>query len=149
MAEKTQLPDELETERPDLSELTADAIAPLERLFNPLTPDTWRDLALSQYVTLRTVLRGDKTDTELAAMAMELTRGIAADMGGSQPYIQAGSQLLASARARRVVVLLEQGKCYKDVAAACGKITESRVRQIEKEWLREQRAERQGTLDLT
>lgn len=141
--------DELESERPDLSDLTADEIAPLERLFDPLTPDTWRDLALSHYVTLRMVLRGDsKTDAELATMAMALTRGIAADMGGSQPYIQAGSQLLASARARRVVSMLEQGKRYREIAAACGKITESRVRQIEKEWLREQRAARQGTLDL-
>lgn len=140
--------DELECERPDLSDLTADAIAPLERLFGPLTPDTWRDLALSHYITLRMVMHGDKTDAELATLAMALTRGIAADMGGSQPYIQAGSQLLASARARRVVSLLEQGKCYREVAAACGKITESRVRQIEKEWLREQRAARQGTLDL-
>ena len=140
--------DELESERPDLSDLTADEIAPLERLFDPLTPDTWRDLALSHYVTLRMVLRADKTDAELATMAMALTRGIAADMGGSQPYIQAGSQLLASARARRVVSMLEQGKRYREIAAACGKITESRVRQIEKEWLREQRAARQGTLDL-
>ena len=140
--------DELESERPDLSDLTADEIAPLERLFDPLPPDTWRDLALSHYVTLRMVLRADKTDAELATMAMALTRGIAADMGGSQPYIQAGSQLLASARARRVVSMLEQGKRYREIAAACGKITESRVRQIEKEWLREQRAARQGTLDL-
>jgi Mor family transcriptional regulator len=135
-------------ERPDLSELTAPELAPLERLFDPLTPDTWRDLARSQYVTLRTLSGRHHADAELAALALELTKGIAADMGGTQPYIQAGSQLLASARARKVIELRNQGKGYREVAHLCGKITEARVRQIETAWVREQRALRQGQLDL-
>lgn len=138
----------LARERPDLSDLKAEEIAPLERLFDPRTPDTWRDLALSQYVTLRTLFHGQHADGTLAVLAMELTKGIAADMGGTQPYIQAGSQLLASARARRVVELINQGKSYREVAHLCGKITEARVRQIEGAWVREQRAARQGSLDL-
>ena len=135
-------------DRRDLSDLTADEIAPLERLFDPLTPDTWRDLAHSQYLTLRTLFAGQQADADLAALAMELTKGIATDMGGTQPYIQAGSQLLASARARKVIELRNQGKSYREVAQLCGKISEARVRQIENEWVREQRALRQGSLDL-
>lgn len=135
-------------ERPDLSELKAEEIAPLERLFDPLTPDTWRDLARSLYLTLRTLFAARQADADMAALALELTKGIAADMGGTQPYIQAGSQLLASARARRVIELRNQGVSYRDVAQQCGKISEARVRQIENEWVREQRASRQGSLDL-
>lgn len=135
-------------DRLDLSDLTADEIVPLERLFDPLTPDTWRDLARSQYLTLRTLFAGKHAAADLATLAMELTKGIAADMGGTQPYIQAGSQLLASARARKVIELRNQGKSYREVAQLCGKITEARVRQIEGEWVREQRALRQGSLDL-
>ena len=139
---------ELMRERPDLTELTADEMAPLERLFHDRTPDTWRDLATSHYLTLRTLLAGQHADAELALLAMALTHGIAADMGGTQPYIQAGAQLLASARAQRVIELLGQGKSYRDVAQLCGKISETRVRQIESAWVREQRALRQGSLDL-
>lgn len=135
-------------DRLDLSDLTAAEIAPLERLFDPLTPETWRDLARSQYLTLRTLFAGRHADADLAALALELTKGIATDMGGTQPYIQAGSQLLASARARKVIALRNQGKSYREVAQLCGKISEARVRQIENEWVREQRALRQDSLDL-
>lgn len=135
-------------ERLDVSELDAEEILPLERLFDPLTPDTWRDFALSHYVTLKALFSGRFGDGELAALAMELTKGIAADLGGTQPYIQAGRELLASARAKRVIELREQGKSYQEVAALCGKITERHVRQIESAWVREQRAQRQGQLDL-
>jgi hypothetical protein len=138
-----------DAERPDLSDLTADQIAPLERLFDPLTPDTWRDFARSQYVTLLVIPNLDMDDTKRAELAMALTKGIASDMGGSQPYIQSGSQLLASARARRVIELRQQGVSYREVAQLCGKITEGRVRQIETEWVRAQRAARQGQLDLS
>lgn len=134
--------------RPDLCDLTADAIAPIERLFDPLTPDSWRDLASSLYVSLRTLLEGQKPDAELAQLAMQLTRGIAADLGGSQPYISVGSQLMTSARARKVIELCSRGKSYAEVARLVGNITEPRVRQIERAWRNEQRALRQGKLDL-
>jgi len=141
------LPGEL-IERPDMTDLTGEQIAPLERLFDPLMPDTWRDFALSHYLTLQALFGGRFPDTELAALSVELSKGIAADLGGTQPYIQAGRELLASKRARRVIELLQAGKSYPDVAAACGKITERHVRQIEKVWLDEQRRLRQGRLDL-
>jgi len=135
-------------QRPDLCDLNADAIAPIERLFDPLTPDSWRDLASSLYVSLRTLLAGQQSDDQLAQLAMQLTRGIAMDLGGSQPYISVGSQLMTSARARKVIDLCSRGKSYAEVARLVGNITEPRVRQIERAWRAEQRALRQGTLDL-
>ncbi len=135
-------------ERPDLCDLTADDIAPLERLFDPLTPDTWRDFARSQYLTLRTLFAGQQSDVDLAGLAMQLTMGIAADIGGTQPYIPVGSQLMSSAKARKVIELCSQGKSYAEVARLVGDITESRVRHIERAWRQEQRALRQGKLDL-
>lgn len=134
-------------ERPDLSDLTAEDIAPLERMFDEETPDIWRDLAQSFYLTLRTVLSG-VDNQQLATLSMALTKGIASDLGGQQPYINAGSQLMASARARRVIELCSKGLSYAEVARQCGNITENRVRQIEREWVRQQRAARQGVLDL-
>lgn len=135
-------------ERPDLCDLSADDIAPLERLFDPLTPDTWRDFARSQYVTLRTRFAGQQTDAEMAELAMLLTKGIATDIGGTQPYIPVGSQLMSSTKAGRVIELCNAGKSYAEVARLVGDITESRVRHIERAWRQEQRALRQGTLDL-
>lgn len=135
-------------ERPDLCDLTADDIAPLERLFDPLTPDTWRDISRSQYLTLRTLFADQQPATELAELAIQLTRGIAIDIGGTQPYIPVGSQLMSSAKARRVIELCNQGKSYPEVARLVGDITEPRVRQIERAWRQEQRALRQGKLDL-
>ena len=136
-------------ERPDVSDLDAEEIAPLERLFDPLMPDTWRDFALNHYLTLKALFTGRYGDDDLASLSLELTKGIAADLGGTQPYIQAGRELLASARARRVIELRNQGKSYQEVAMLCGKITERHVRQIEAAWIREQRALRQGQLDLS
>lgn len=135
-------------DRLELSDLTAQQIEPLERLFSPQTPDTWRDLARSQYVTLLAMPHLDLDDAKRAELAMALTRGIASDMGGTQPYIQSGSQLLASARAKKVIELLQTGMSYKEVAYQCGKISDGRVRQIEAEWVRAQRAARQLKLDL-
>lgn len=69
------------------------------------------------------------------------------DMGGTQPYIPVGADVMSSARVRRVVDLLAQQLSYKQVAdATC--LTESRVRHIERAWRREQIAARQGRLPL-
>ena len=46
--------------------------------------------------------------------------GVAQDMGGTQPYIPVGADMMNSARARRVIELLGQGMPYKDVADATG-----------------------------
>lgn len=111
-------------------------------------PDTWRELATSQFVTLVSA-PGSSTvqPTVLAQLAVALTLGIAQDMGGSQLYIAVGAALDASAKFQRVIDLLEQGASYRQAADATG-LTESRVRQIEAEWRRQQIASRQGKLQL-
>ena len=78
---------------------------------------------------------------------MALTLGVAQDLGGTQPYIPVGAEVMSSARARRVIDLLKQGLSYRQAADATG-LTESRVRQIESEWRKQQMALRQGQLQL-
>lgn len=135
-------------DRLDLAELTAEQLAPLEALMAPAWSDTWRDLATSHYITLLSAPDADAaTPASLATLAVALTMGLAQDLGGTQPYIPVGADMMSSARTRRVIELLSSGLPYKDVADACG-ITASRVRNIERAWRREQMALRQGELQL-
>ena len=135
-------------ERIDLSQLTQEQLAPLEALMPPGWPDTWRELATSHYVTLISAPGADAVElSSLANLAIALTLGIAQDLGGSQPYIPVGADVTSSARARRVMELLGQRLSYKQVADATG-LTESRVRQIESEWRKQQALLRQGQLQL-
>ena len=135
-------------DRLDLTELTQEQLAPLEALMPPGWPDVWRSFATSFYITLLSAPgSGTVPPTSLASLAEALTLGIAQDEGGTQPYIPVGADVMSSARARRVVELLERGQSYKQVADETG-ITASRVRNIERAWRREQLALRQGTLPL-
>ena len=135
-------------ERIDLSQLTQEQLAPLEALIPPGWPDVWRELATSHYVTLISAPGADAVElSSLANLAIALTLGIAQDLGGSQPYIPVGADVMSSARARRVIDLLKQGLGYRQAADATG-LTESRVRQIESEWRKQQMALRQGQLQL-
>ena len=135
-------------DRLDLTELTQEQLAPLEALMPPGWPDVWRSFATSFYITLLSAPGSDTVPaTSLASLAVALTLGIAQDEGGTQPYIPVGADVMSSARARRVVELLERGQSYKQVADETG-ITASRVRNIERAWRREQIALRQGTLPL-
>ena len=134
--------------RIDLSQLTQEQLAPLEALMPPGWPGTWRELATSHYVTLISAPGADAVElSSLANLAIALTLGIAQDLGGSQPYIPVGADVMSSARARRVIDLLKQGLGYRQAADATG-LTESRVRQIESEWRKQQMALRQGQLQL-
>ena len=135
-------------ERIDLSQLTQEQLAPLEALMPPGWPDTWRELATSHYVTLISAPGAEAVElSSLANLAIALTLGIAQDLGGTQPYIPVGADVMSSARARRVIDLLKQGLGYRQAADATG-LTESRVRQIESEWRKQQMALRQGQLQL-
>ena len=80
-------------------------------------------------------------------LAVALTMGIAQDLGGTQPYIPVGAEVMTSARTQKVIELLRKGKSYKDVAAGTG-ITASRVRNIERAWRQEQMVLNQRSLDL-
>lgn len=135
-------------ERIDLSQLTQEQLAPLEALIPPGWPDVWRELATSHYVTLISAPGADAVElSSLANLAIALTLGVAQDLGGTQPYIPVGAEVMSSARARRVIDLLKQGLGYRQAADATG-LTESRVRQIESEWRKQQMALRQGQLQL-
>lgn len=135
-------------ERADLATLSVEQIAPLEALLPFEWPDIWRDLATSQYVTLVSAPGSQAVPApQLAQLAMALTMGIAQDMGGTQPYIPVGAAMASGAKAQQVLQALQQGRGYREVAAEVG-LTESRVRQIESAWRREQFERRQTKLDL-
>lgn len=135
-------------ERLDITQLKVEQIEPLESLFTPSWSETWRDLATSQYLTLLSAPGSSAVaQTQLAALAVALTVGIAQDLGGTQPYIPVGAEVMTSARTQKVIELLRKGKSYKDVAAGTG-ITASRVRNIERAWRQEQMVLNQRSLDL-
>jgi Mor family transcriptional regulator len=135
-------------ERMDMSQLTGAQVEPLEALFSDSWPDTWKELATSHYVTLLSAPGSDTVaQTQLAKLAVALTMGIAQDLGGTQPYIPVGAEVMTSARTQRVIELLRKGKSYRDVATVIG-ITASRVRNIERAWRHEQMSLAQGKLDL-
>lgn len=135
-------------ERLDICQLNPAQIAPLEALFADSWPDTWRELATSHYVTLLSAPGSEAVaQTHLAKLAVALTMGIAQDLGGTQPYIPVGAEVMTSARTQRVIELLRKGKSYRDVATVIG-ITASRVRNIERAWRHEQMSLAQGKLDL-
>lgn len=131
--------------RPELSDLTPEQIGPLEALMTGAFPDTWRDFARSHYLTLL-ALHAGRAPGELAAEAIELTRGIAQDLGGSQPYIPVGHFFAADAKAMRVVNGFT-GDNHRELALR-ESITESRVRQILAAWRNEQFERRQASLAL-
>ena len=135
-------------ERLDICQLNPAQIAPLEALFADSWPDTWRELATSHYVTLLSAPGSEAVArTHLAKLAVALTMGIAQDLGGTQPYIPVGAEVMTSVRTQRVIELLRQRKSYRDVATIIG-ITASRVRNIERAWRHEQASLAQGKLDL-
>ena len=134
-------------ERLDLTDLTAEQVAPLEALMSENWPDTWRDFATSLFVTLMSDMDGKADLSAMARQAVVLTLGIAQDLGGTQPYIPVGAVLAASTKAIHAIELRRQGLSYKQTADATG-LTESRVRQIEGEWRRQESSARQGTLAL-
>lgn len=129
-----------------LQDLSTLQLEPLHMRMPADWPDVWRELATSHYVTLLSAPGASEVaEPLLAQLAIALTLGVAQDLGGSQPYIPVGAMLMANAKARRAVEMLGAGASYRDAAQATG-LTESRVRQIEAEWRRQQIALRQGKL---
>lgn len=138
--------DALAADRPELCELTTEQIAPIEARTSGW-PDTWRDFARSMYVTL--VSQPNALPPQQAAtQAMMLMLGLASDLGGTQPYINQGSDLQRSGMAARVIQLLDQH--HQDYArvARLVNISERHVYRIHQRWLRAERARRQGSLSF-
>lgn len=134
--------------RPDLADLRADQLEPLEGLLPDEWPEVWRDFAISLFVTLISLPGADElSHRRLADLALQLTLGLVQDHGGTQPYIASGADLLASSRSRKVIELLDQRLSYRDVARQTG-LTVPRVRNIERAWRRDQAARRQMSLAL-
>lgn len=133
-------------ERMALQEMPAQQLEPLRLLMPADWPDVWRELATSHYVTLLSAPGSNEVAPALLAhLAVALTMGVAQDLGGSQPYIPVGAMLMANAKARRAIDMLSAGASYRAAAVETG-LTESRIRQIESEWRRQQIALRQGRL---
>ena len=132
--------------RPDLAELTAEQIAPIEAR-TAGWPESWRDIARSLFVTL--VSREESTDvSEAAQLAVELMLGVASDLGGTQPYINQGRDLKLSGMAARVIELIASTRQDYARVAQLLSISERHVRRIEARWVRAERARRQGVLAL-
>lgn len=137
--------DLLLTDRPELVELRAEQIAPIERR-TAGWPESWRDIARSLYVTLVTA-EGVAADAA-STLAARLMIGVAADMGGMQPYINMGDELVRSGRVARVIEMLRaRPGDYEYVAAKTG-VSARHVRRIEAAWLRQERTRRQRGFDF-
>ena len=132
----------------DALTVTPEETAMLEtRIAGAAWPDSWREIARSLYVTL---LTGDQAMAcePAVELAIELTLGIAAHMGGTQPYINQGIDIQRSSTAARVIQLLGQHRQdYAHVAQLVG-LSDRHVRRIEARWLLSERARRQGVLPL-
>lgn len=138
--------DLLAAARPDLAELTAEQIAPIEAR-TAGWPESWRDIARSLFVTL--VSREESTDvSEAAQLAVELMLGVASDLGGTQPYINQGRDLKLSGMASRVIELIASTRQDYARVAQLLNMSERHVRRIEARWVRAERARRQGVLAL-
>jgi len=134
----------LVADRPDLSELSAEQIAPIEARMTDW-PESWRDIARSLYITL--VSRRDALAADMAAdMAVELMMGVVADMPGAQPYINCGSDLWRSRRVVRILDLLGKHRQDYDRVGQLVGLTPRHIRRIESAWLRAERARRQREL---
>lgn len=132
-------------DRPDLAELDAEDLAPIELRMRDW-PESWCDIARSLYITL--AFAGDEPlqPQEAAEQAVHLLMGLVSDIGGTQPYIPVGSLLTREAETRRIIGLLQQHRQdYGRVATLVG-LSERHVRRIEARWLSAERAKRQGAL---
>ena len=113
------------TAKRDLSRLTSDDIAPLERALPEHFNDSWRDFARSLYLTL---FHLPDPLPPRATLATELVLGIARDLGGSQPYMAAGHFVAAAERAAAVKREF-RGNNHHQLAVKYG-VSDSRIRQI-------------------
>lgn len=136
--------------KPDLAHTPAADLAPLEAVIDRDYPETWRDIATCQYVHLRAceaVFPGAVgRDHLVAGLALQITEGLRAEIGGSQPYLPQGRAYELSVRDRNIAAEFN-GRNFHQLARK-HHLSERRLRQILDAWQREQYARRQQTLEL-
>jgi Mor family transcriptional regulator len=111
-------------------DLKAEQVQPLDRSIPGAWPETWREVALSFFITLLSLPNWRQLSEE--QLAMRAAAGVGEDLGGTQPYIPVGERAADSTRREVVLGHLKKGMSYREAARATG-LTENRVRKIELE----------------
>lgn len=123
------------------------ALAPLEAVLDPVYPDAWREIATCLYLQLREreELAG-LDDARVAPLALQLTEGLRAEIGGSQPYLSKGVGFELSQRDRQI--LAEFTGHNQDELAKKYDLTPRQIYAILAVRIREEYERRQGRLPL-
>lgn len=123
------------------------ALAPLEAVLDPAYPDAWREIATCLYLQLREreELAG-LGDARVAQLALLLTEGLRAEIGGSQPYLSKGVGFELSQRDRQI--LAEFNGRNHDELARKWDLTPRQIYAILAVRVREEFERRQGRLAL-
>ncbi len=122
-------------------------LAPLEAVMDAEYPNEWRQMATVLYLQLRSLPEfAPLGDARVAPLALRLTEGLRAEIGGSQPYLSKGQGYELSLRDRQILDAF-RGNNQEDLARAYG-LTVRQVYNILETQLRIERARRQGTLPL-
>lgn len=128
-----------------LASTAAATLAPLEAILDPSYPESWRDIATSLYVQMRALDELARlADAHVARLALQLTEGLRAEIGGSQPYLSKGSGYELSLRDRQI--LAEYRGNNLDALAHKYGLTTRQMRNIVDAQIREEVARRQGRL---
>jgi len=133
--------------KPSLAHTPVAALVTLEQLLDPAYPEGWREIATCLYVQLRGRAEvAQLGDVRLAQIALALTEGLRAEIGGAQPYLSKGVDYELSLRDRQILAEYTG----RNLAALARKhnITERRLRDILDVQVAEEVARRQGTLAL-
>ncbi|MCK9987640.1 MAG: hypothetical protein AzoDbin1_04112 [Azoarcus sp.] len=121
-------------------------LAPLERVIDQAYPEAWREIAVNLYLQLRArrELAGD--DAQAATLALELSEGLRAEIGGSQPYLSKGQRYKETLRDRRILAKFTGHN--HDVLAREFDLTPRQIYAIVERRAREDFERRQGRLEL-
>jgi len=134
--------------------LTLAELQPLLQLIPEKYPSTWNSIATALYSGMVQMMNTHRASAPLehgetlmvARMSLELTQILADAIGGDTIYIPTGHAMRADETARQVLMAF-RGNNHSDVARQFG-ITTSRVRQILRQYQREEFEKRQGKLPL-
>lgn len=122
-------------------------LVPLEAVMDADYPNEWRQMATVLYLQLRALPEfAPLGDARVAPLALHLTEGLRAEIGGSQPYLSKGQGYELSLRDRQILDDFK-GHNQEELARKYG-LTVRQVYNILDTQLRIERARRQGTLPL-